>query len=96
MLQCIGHFCNKLSVRLNGVLEIMSLFKLLEAKSLVPATQEELNASTPKPMVFYDKLPDSTLLIKVPRLRRHLNAVDNDLDEASHWAALDFLASIAT
>lgn len=93
-MECIDHFHSEFNIRSNGAPEIVSLFKPLEAKSLVSATQKE-TVSIPKLATFYDKLSDRVVLSEVPSPRQHLKTTDIDLDGARHWAALDFLTFIA-
>lgn len=94
MLDCIDRFHAELQTRSKAIHEIAILFEPLEAKSLICATQGELEVSIPKLTAFYDEIPEGALVAEILRLRRHLRVAGIDLEEAKDWGPLDFLKFI--
>lgn len=95
MLECIDRFHSELHIRSKAIREVATMFEVVQAKSLLSATEEELLLSIPKLTDFYDELSEGELLMEIPRLRRHLKAADINLEEAKDWSVFDVLKFIA-
>ncbi|XP_063794591.1 zinc finger MYM-type protein 1-like [Pseudophryne corroboree] len=95
MFECIDRFLSELQIRSRAIQEISAMFEAVQAKSLISATDEQLKVSVPKLTTFYDELSEDSLLIEIPRLRRHLKAANIDLEKAKDWPILDVLKFIA-
>ena len=94
MLECIDRFHSELQIRSRAVKEIAAMFEAVQTKSLVSATEEELQESIPKLTTFYDEVSENELLLEIPRLRRHLKAAEIDPKNVKDWSILDVLAFI--
>ena len=95
MLECIDRFHSELQIRSTAIKEVADMFEVVQSKSLLSATEEELLVSVPKLTTFYDELCEVELLKEIPRLRRHLQGADIDLNKAKDWSVFNVLKFIA-
>ena len=63
-----------------AIREVAAMSETVQVNSLIAASEEELKVSIPKLTTFYDEVSESTLLIEIPRLRRHLKAAEINLE----------------
>ena len=63
-----------------AIKEVAAMSETVQVNSLIAASEEELKVSIPKLTTFYDEVSESTLLIEIPRLRRHLKAAEINLE----------------
>jgi len=94
MLECLDRFHVELDTRGKAVNDILLTFCVVQPDSLICANNEEIQLSVAKLITVYDELSQEELCLEIPRLRRHLQAADINLEEAKHWTALQFLQFI--
>lgn len=95
MLECIDHFHNELEIQSKAIKDVTTLFGVIQTKNLVQATEEELEVMVSRLTVFYNEICKNEPVLEIPRLRRHLQAADVDLEKVKHWTTLDALTFIA-
>jgi hypothetical protein len=93
MLECFGRFHSEFQFSSKAIKEVAAIFEAVQTKSLISAIEEELLVSIRKLTTFYDELSEEELLLEIPRLRRHLKAVEID-QEPKDWSVLDVLKFI--
>ena len=65
MLECIDRFHSELEFRSRAIKEVADMFEVVQVKSLLSATEEELLVSIPKLITFYDELSEDELLTEI-------------------------------
>ena len=94
MLECIDRFHSELEIRSRAIKEVAYMFEVVQVKSLLSATEEELLVSIPKLTIFYDELSEAELLTEIPRLRRHTKAANIEINKAKDSSVFDVLKFI--
>jgi len=95
MLECLDRFHIELDTRRTAVNDILLTFCAVQPDSLICANNEEMQFSVAKLTAVYEELSQEDLCLEIPRLRRHLQAAEINLEEAKHWTALQFLQFIS-
>ena len=95
MHKCIDRFHTELQTRLKAIKDVADMFEAVQIKSLITASEEELNISVPKLTNFYDEISKEEIVMEIPRLRRHLRAAEMDLEDVKDWSVLKMLEFIA-
>lgn len=94
MLECLDRFHMELDTRGKAVNDILLTFSAVQPDHIICANDEEIQLSVTKLTAVYDELSEEDLCLEIPRLRRHLQAAEINLEEAKHWTVLQFLRFI--
>ena len=74
----------ELQIRSKAIKDVAATFEAIESRSLISASEEDLEMSNPKLTNFYDEVSQTEVFEEIPRLRRHLKALKNKKNE-QHW-----------
>jgi hypothetical protein len=94
MLECLDRFHIELDTRGKAVYDNLLTFCAVQPDHIVCANDEEIQLSVAKLTAAYDELSQEDLCLEIPRLRRHLQAAEINLEAAKHWTVLQFLQFI--
>ncbi len=94
MLECLDRFHIELDTRGKAVNDILLTFCAVQPDHIICASDEEIQLYVAKVTAVYDELSEEDLCLEIPRLRRHLQAAEINLEEAKHWTVLQFLQFI--
>jgi hypothetical protein len=94
MLECLDRFHIELDTRGKAVNDILLPFCAVQPDHIICANDEEIQLSVANLTAAYDELSQEDLCLEIPRLRRHLQAAEINLEAAKHWTVLQFLQFI--
>jgi hypothetical protein len=88
MLECLDRFHIELDTRRKAVNDILLTFCAVQPDHIICANDEEIQLSVAKLIAAYDELFQEDLCLEIPRLGRHLQAAEINLEAAKHWTVL--------
>ncbi|GBP49805.1 hypothetical protein EVAR_83754_1 [Eumeta japonica] len=94
MLECLDRFYEELEHRYKAMDDILITFGVVQPKTLLTSTEEELRDIVPNLTKIYDELCAEDIILEILRLRRHLEAASISLQEAVQWTTLELLKFI--
>lgn len=91
MLECFDRFYGELDHRYKAMDDILITFGVVQPKTLLTSTEEELRGIVPNLTKIYDEFSAEDIILEILRLRRHLEAASISFQEALQWTTLELL-----